>query len=845
LIESELKSKTQRLEQNSLTLEAKQKEWDDLKTLLKTAEGNLKSTQDTLKETEYVVEKQQSTEEKLFGEAEEVRDTLEANVLDTEQLHAKIDRKSTVETKNQEESQNFLAECSGRIATIEQQFAAFSQHQGDAYTTLQEVLETFVDGAKTDIKSLVQQSEQFAKQLGSDETALKDSYAEQHNAGVEVANAFGSQHSEQLSGSIASINSTGEELTQGFKTMQEQLLKQQKKVDTMGSLLQKMLHANGEAIACFSNENIASVKSLQQKLETYSNKQATHLQGHSNTLDAMMKNEVEEMQTGTKNVIDHSTSNLTASKSMLETQATTSLEIRNEMEQHKEKAAEEQNKSIKEAQALAELQTRDLMEQYKRGVSEARALAEKRVSKAKASRAAALEESQQMFTKQAELLAAAREMAERQTQLAMAAAEEAEAEAEALLCMQTEALDQTFTAAESKIKALAEKHVEQLQMEVDVTQQNFVRLENHQTESYQQTGSMLDQQQQTVATMANDNKQQQEKSLSTAVDSLKSSIAEQISRGKARHTELTAATTSLVSTVEEHQSSMAAGFKTDATRTEEAVGEVTVARAGMVQSMEVLDSTMASKMEGLAQSCQTHVASSTTFVEQCVARSEANLATHTAAVDTMTTHCNQHDASISQLASQMDNSSSSALESYQTSSSNILANNATEQQMLGEAHSEMRNLCTAFVGERMVVDMPTGATPQRKVLSYTKDFSRTGSLDDVRGEFRGNIMGDITEEMVEGEKEVAADVSEEPTVEATLTEETVEEEMPEKKLTRKRSSSKTSPVCNDKENIPVNEAKSTCTTGKKSKSKDDGTTGKKSGIVAPKMRGRPKLRNRN
>ena len=62
---------------NHIRLQAKKKEWDDLQTRLKESNEKLEATKDTLEETEFIVTRQQATEEKLFGEAETVRDTLE------------------------------------------------------------------------------------------------------------------------------------------------------------------------------------------------------------------------------------------------------------------------------------------------------------------------------------------------------------------------------------------------------------------------------------------------------------------------------------------------------------------------------------------------------------------------------------------------------------------------------------------------------------------------------------------------------------------------------------------------------------------------------------------------
>ncbi|MGH0174191.1 UNVERIFIED_CONTAM: hypothetical protein FKN15_067511 [Acipenser sinensis] len=129
---SELFTDSQKeLEQYSSYLEEKEKE-------LEMTQNNLQHTKQKLSEEVFVVSALQTTEEELYGVADQLLTTVDVSTKDVSGLHAKLDRKKEVEQHNAKMQESFAAQMDSLFNQMQKSVEQQSlKHQGmlELYTT--------------------------------------------------------------------------------------------------------------------------------------------------------------------------------------------------------------------------------------------------------------------------------------------------------------------------------------------------------------------------------------------------------------------------------------------------------------------------------------------------------------------------------------------------------------------------------------------------------------------------------------------------------------------------------------------------------------------------------------
>ncbi|XP_033881240.3 kinesin-like protein KIF11 [Acipenser ruthenus] len=129
---SELFTDSQKeLEQYSSYLEEKEKE-------LEMTQNNLQHTKQKLSEEVFVVSALQTTEEELYGVADQLLTTVDVSTEDVSGLHAKLDRKKEVEQHNAKMQESFAAQMDSLFNQMQKSVEQQSlKHQGmlELYTT--------------------------------------------------------------------------------------------------------------------------------------------------------------------------------------------------------------------------------------------------------------------------------------------------------------------------------------------------------------------------------------------------------------------------------------------------------------------------------------------------------------------------------------------------------------------------------------------------------------------------------------------------------------------------------------------------------------------------------------
>lgn len=760
MIESELKAKTLRLEQSDLTLQAKQKEWDDLQAQLDQKGEALKTTQQTLEETEFIVEKQQQTEKELFSQAEEVKEKLEANLSDTEQLHKKIDRKKMVESTNEREAKSFLGECTDRMAGIEGQFDQFCSQQVDSYGALKVIMENFVQGCQKDISSLLQQSNDLKAVLDGKETGLKEAATAQRDTVLASAEGFKGDHTKALNETMGSITTTKDAFSQGLSDMQRKLLDQQAKVDALGELMQQVLASNTKEVTTFSTKSTASVHSLRSDIERFSKEMMAGLGFDAKALAGAVQQQNAETQDLANSVISLSKKDLDEMQHMVQKHSSASIQMNEQMQLNSTKTSTEQQMAIHEAKQVAEDNATELMKQYKEAMEQTKTMAEKRAAAAAARRSTALEESRRMLAQQEKLLEEARKMAERQAEELAAEEAVAEQEAAALIQTQSQLFEQAFQKANDNIKTLADKHEGQLRTAATTSQEHFVAAKALQDDNLKQTSTALAERQQGVEALVSANSEKQTKALQDKALAIKNTIASQEASATEHTTSLLTSTDALVDSFATHCSDVETGAEKASTQLTQAAKVVTEERAGLTQMAETFDSTMAPQYATLTQQCESHVEQTQLFTQSSTNMSEDYLRAQCKVVDTMSVVRNEAQTTSDALAKEMQNSSAKMLKRYASSSKDVLACMEDDRDALKELHAGIRMHFGEFVEQRLTTDVATGETPQRKCVAYPKSFARTDGMEVLREEFRGNLASLFEDEGAEPDAEAERESNE-------------------------------------------------------------------------------------
>ncbi|XP_076439721.1 kinesin-like protein KIF11 isoform X2 [Babylonia areolata] len=159
---SELFTDTKKdLEETSEKLTITTGNLDKATTVLTKTKTMLRETEKDRDENAHLLSEHVSTETHLFSQATELLTTTESSIGDVHGLHAKLDRKRSVETHNQQAQQTFQERFHGNLKTMRQQMTTFTE-------TYQALNTQTVDTLASSMK----RQEDFAKKLQGEMSAL-------------------------------------------------------------------------------------------------------------------------------------------------------------------------------------------------------------------------------------------------------------------------------------------------------------------------------------------------------------------------------------------------------------------------------------------------------------------------------------------------------------------------------------------------------------------------------------------------------------------------------------------------------------------------------------------------
>ncbi|KAK6185058.1 hypothetical protein SNE40_007379 [Patella caerulea] len=126
--------------------------------------NNLEHTQKTLEVTEqdrneqkYLVSEHVKTETVLFSQAQQLLDTAESSTSDVSGLHAKLDRKRSVEKHNEDHKSSFQQNFTQNITKMEQQLDEFLQQQNLFKTSSSNQLDSLLKNRLNEMSGVIDQ----------------------------------------------------------------------------------------------------------------------------------------------------------------------------------------------------------------------------------------------------------------------------------------------------------------------------------------------------------------------------------------------------------------------------------------------------------------------------------------------------------------------------------------------------------------------------------------------------------------------------------------------------------------------------------------------------------------
>ncbi|PVD30020.1 hypothetical protein C0Q70_09281 [Pomacea canaliculata] len=240
----------------------------------------LDNTKHCLRETEkdrdahvYLLSEHVKTETHLYSEASELLATTKSSIGDVEGLHAKLDRKHSVETHNKQAQVIFQERFHGNLRSMKDNLDIFMEQHHGLTTKSTSVLESslqkqqkFAETLQKDMQSLsvtvCSQVEQLSNQLREQTTTSHSWGAQLHNAAIELQAKEQSRLSEVCHNVVAqamkSLEDKLKQLTEDLCHMSHILEQQRKEQEALVTNQRELLWRNVVALSVVIEEHVES-----------------------------------------------------------------------------------------------------------------------------------------------------------------------------------------------------------------------------------------------------------------------------------------------------------------------------------------------------------------------------------------------------------------------------------------------------------------------------------------------------------------------------------------------------------------------------------------------------------
>lgn len=158
----------------------------DTRGVLEQTERNLKNTSEKLDEEKTVRKAHQSTEARLREIGAEILSTLDSTVHDINGLHAKIDRKDSLETDNRQTWQASTSEISDVTQDIDARMESFQIQHAKLLDSMTSRIHQFVEGELSNIQTARSQLQTFGSSFDKVEAEARNQTTSAHDEMNEV-----------------------------------------------------------------------------------------------------------------------------------------------------------------------------------------------------------------------------------------------------------------------------------------------------------------------------------------------------------------------------------------------------------------------------------------------------------------------------------------------------------------------------------------------------------------------------------------------------------------------------------------------------------------------------------
>ncbi|KAI0224733.1 Kinesin-like protein KIF11-A [Lamellibrachia satsuma] len=301
----ELKGKLEELEATSALLA-------ETKEALMETRHKLTHTRRDRDEQRHLVDTHVNTERKLHDQAVQLLQTAEVSTQDVYGLHAKLDRKNTVEEKNETVQEEFRRKFAESVDSLQQRLVDFGEQQRKSSTAVQQDLGAMVQRREGEVSTLSQSLNQVTKLVSSQLNSLDQEQSEQTASGqqwldcladhctqarddeVQRHTEFYQQTLEGVIGSIQSqVDGVKASLSQFNELLRQQMETQQHEREEFVAGLLEKLHEHQTLVSKYTEQQSEALSEHVERVRDISTTQNQL----SQTLLEQLQKTLEEHQT--------------------------------------------------------------------------------------------------------------------------------------------------------------------------------------------------------------------------------------------------------------------------------------------------------------------------------------------------------------------------------------------------------------------------------------------------------------------------------------------------------------------------------------------------------------------